>query len=320
MKTYGGNCQEYGCSVQSTSDGGYIVAGYSWSFGAGNPFHTNVYLIKTDAKGDTLWTKIYGDTANDRGYSVQLTSDGGYIIAGFTESFGSGKSDVWLLKTDSNGDTLWTKTYGGEDEDLGYFVQQVSDGGYIIAGYRDDDLYLIKTDPNGDTMWTKTYGGSGCDEARAVYQTPDNGFIVAGWTNSFGAGGDDIWLIKTDANGDTLWAKTYGGPDDETGNSLHPTSDGGYIITGTTSKPLDYDCYVYIVKTNENGELLWTKTFGEVYFQTSYSVDNTLDGGYIIAGWKENIDTGRSVILLIKIGSSRFRVGKNSVLGTITSC
>jgi hypothetical protein len=136
MKTYGGNCQEYGCSVQSTSDGGYIVAGYSWSFGAGNPFHTNVYLIKTDAKGDTLWTKIYGDTANDRGYSVQLTSDGGYIIAGFTESFGSGKSDVWLLKTDSNGDTLWTKIYGGEDEDLGYFVQQVSDGVISLQEFR----------------------------------------------------------------------------------------------------------------------------------------------------------------------------------------
>jgi hypothetical protein len=203
-RTYGGTNSDYGCSVQPTADGGYIVAGSTASFGAGNG---DVYLIKTDASGDTLWTRTYGGTSDDYGWSVQLTSDGGYIIAGYSSSFGAGDYDVYLIRTSPSGDSLWTRTYGGTSLDKGYSVQQTSDGGYIVVGYTksygagDVDAYLVKTDSSGDALWTRTYGGTNSDNGHSVQQTSDGGYIIAGQTRSFGAGSLDVYLIKTDANG-----------------------------------------------------------------------------------------------------------------------
>ena len=211
-RDYGGAGTEYSYSVQQTTDAGYIVAGGTLSFG--NSYQ--VYLIKTNASGDTLWTRTYGGTNYDYGRSVQQTSDAGYIIAGFTNSFGAGGMDVYLIKTNASGDTLWTRTYGGTDNDPGYSVQQTSDTGYIVAGATHsfgagDDVYLIKTDGSGDTLWTRTYGGTNQDLGYSVRQTSDGGYIIVGSTNSFGAGNYDVWLIKTNASGDTLWTRTYGG-------------------------------------------------------------------------------------------------------------
>jgi len=165
----------------------------------------------------SIFQKTYGGGLNDLGWAVEQTNDGGYIVAGSAESFGAGAADFYLIKTDANGDTLWTRTYGGGGDDFGRAVEQTTDGGYIVAGYTTsfgagvEDVYLIKTDTNGDTLWTKTYGGAGDDRGWAVEQTTDGGYIVAGGTLSFGAGGNDVYLIKTDANGDTLWTRTYGG-------------------------------------------------------------------------------------------------------------
>ena len=152
--------------------------------------------------GDTLWTRTYGGSREDRGYSVQQTSDGGYIIAGGTESFGAGERDVYLVKTDSSGDTLWTRTYGGSYQDQGFSLQQTSDGGYIIAGVTRSfgaggyDVYFVKTDSSADTLWTRTYGGSDDDRGRSVQQTSDGGYVIAGYTGSFGAGYSDVYLVK----------------------------------------------------------------------------------------------------------------------------
>jgi hypothetical protein len=204
-KTYGRTYADYASSVQQTSDGGYIVAGYTNSFGAGM---SDIFLIKTDANGDIIWAKTYGGTSGDNAYSVQQTSDGGYIVAGRTASFGAGGTDIFLIKTDANGNIIWAKTYGGTYDDWAYSVQQTSDGGYILAGYTDSfyavrlDIFLIKTDANGNIIWAKTYGGTSGDNAYSVQQTSDGGYIVAGYTNSFGAGWTDAFLIKTDENGD----------------------------------------------------------------------------------------------------------------------
>jgi len=280
-KTFGGNGWDSGSSVQQTSDGGYIIIGYTESFGAGNG---DAWLIKTDANGDTLWTKTFGGGSYDWGNSGQQTSDGGYIITGETHSFGAGNGDAWLIKTDANGDTLWTKTFGGVGTENGQSVRQTSDGGYIITGEIHPfgpgsiDIWLIKTDANGNALWTKTFGGSGADYGRTVQQTSDGGYIITGSTASFGAGDLDVWLIKTDANGDTLWTTTLGGNLHDTGNSAQQTSDGGYIITGSSG------VFAALFKTDANGDSLWGKAFGPGGGDTGSSVQQTSDGGYIITG------------------------------------
>ena len=164
--------------------------------------------MKTNASGDTLWTRTYGGTRIEEGYSVRQTTDGGYIVAGYTNSFGGARnSDAYLIKTNASGDTLWTRIYGATDYDVAGSVQQTSDGGYIVAGmtypfwYLGTDLWLIKTNASGDTLWTKIYGGQSGDEGNSVQQTSDGGYIVAGSTASFGAGASDVYLIKTDADG-----------------------------------------------------------------------------------------------------------------------
>ena len=255
-RTYGGTDNDAGHSVQQTSDGGYIIAGGTASFGAGA---YDVCLIKTNAFGDTVWTRAYGGTGDDFGHSVQQTSDGGYIVAGYTKSFGAGGCDFYLIKTNTFGDTLWTRTYGGTGFDEGFSVQQTLDGGYILAGWTNSfgagsyDSYVVKTNASGDTLWTRTYGGTSQDAVRAVQQTSDGGYTLAGWTNSFGAGVQDVYLIKTNASGDTSWTWTYGGTGDDEGYSVQQASDGGYVITGYTTSFGAGGSDVYLIKTDANG-------------------------------------------------------------------
>jgi arginine repressor len=257
-KTYGGTYYEYAYSVQQTSDGGYIVAGWTNSFGADS---TDIFLIKTDANGNIIWAKTYGGTSDDRARFVQQTSDGGYIVAGYTYFFGAASFDIFLIKTDANGNVQWAKTYGGTSYDWDYSVQQTSDGGYIVAGWTwsfgagYDDIFLIKTDTNGNIIWAKTYGGTGYEKAFSVQQTSDGGYIVAGSTGSFGVGGGDLFLIKTDANGNVIWAKTYGGTSGDVAYSVQQTSDGGYIVSGSTSSFGAGGGDIFLIKTDANGNI-----------------------------------------------------------------
>jgi len=284
-RTYGGTNIDYAWSVQQTSDGGYIVAGYTNSFGAGGG---DIFLIKTDAFGNVQWAKTYGGTGADSVYSVQQTSDGGYIVAGFTSSFGAGGGDIFLIKTDANGNIQWAKTYGGTGWDDAYSVQQTSDGGYIVAGFTSSfgagyyDIFLVKIDANGNVIWAKTYGGIYSDYAHSVQQTSDGGYIVAGYTGSFGAGFSDIFLVKTDANGNISWAKTYGGTNQDWVYSVQQTSDGGYIVTGRTLSFGPGD--IFLIKTNASGNIQWAKTYGGPTYKVARFVKQTSEGGYIVAG------------------------------------
>jgi len=290
-RTYGGTSIEWGYSVQQTSDGGYIVTGGTTSFGNDE----QVYLIKTNASGDTLWTRNYGGAVRDRGNSVQQTFDGGYIVVGNTNSFGSGYQ-VYLIKTDTDGDTLWTQTYGGVGS-FGYSVQQTSDSGYIVAGNDSSlDVYLIKTNASGDTLWSKTYGGTSIEWGYSVQQTSDTGFIVAGGTTSFG-NSDQVYLIKTNASGDTLWTRNYGGTGRERGNAVQQTSDGGYIVAGY-AESFGNDFQVYLIKTNASGDTLWTGNYGGAGNDGGYSVQQTSDGGYIVAGRTESFGDSVQVYLI----------------------
>jgi len=305
-RTYGGSQWEEGHSVQQTSDGEYIIAGFTGSFGAGG---WDVYLVKTDSCGNTLWTRTYGGVYDDQGRSVQQTTEGGYIIAGFTGSFGAGSRDVYLVKTDSSGDTLWTRTYGGSEHDCGYCVEQTPDGGYIIAGATSSfgagagDVYLLKTNSWGDTLWTRTYGGRNDDGGWCLRQTSDGGYVIVGYTRSFGAGGYDVYLVRTDSSGGTLWTRTYGGSRYDWGRSVQQTYDGGYVIGGYSRSFGACGYNVYLLKTDSCGDTLWTRTYGGSDDDGAYSVRQTSDGGYIIAGWTRSFGAGLSDLCLLKTDS-----------------
>ncbi|MCH8331282.1 MAG: hypothetical protein IH946_07855, partial [Bacteroidetes bacterium] len=210
----GGTNDEEGRSVVQTDDDGFLFLGSTESFGAGL---NDIYLVRLDQLGDTIWTRTYGGTDDDLGHYISSTNDGGYIVTGSTSSFGAGSSDCYLLRLDSLGDTLWTRTYGYSTlDDYGTSVQQTTDEGYIITGNKGGGgVYLVKTDSLGDTLWTKTYGGTSTDEGHCVQQTTDGGYIITGYTGSYGSGSYDFYLIKTNFLGDSLWTKTFGGAEDE---------------------------------------------------------------------------------------------------------
>jgi hypothetical protein len=306
-KTYGGTDDDSAYSVVQTSDSGYALAGYTSSFGAGS---LDAWLIKTDSLGNMLWDKTYGGTEQDECYSVVQTNDGGYALAGLTLSFGAGNGDAWLVKIDSSGNMLWYKTYGGTGQEWGLSVIQTSDSGYALAGSTTSfgaggwDAYLVKTNVSSNIQWSKTYGGTGTEEANSVVQTSDGGYALAGSTTSFGAGSEDAWLVRTDAFGNVQWNTTYGGTSDDFAHSVVQTSDGGYALAGGTTSygAGSYDSW--LVKTDLNGNAQWDKTYGGTFGDAAFSVVQTSDGGYALAGSTTSFGAGMDDAWLIKIGST----------------
>ena len=292
-RLYGGPDYDEARSVLQTTHGGYIIAGWTKSFGIGS---SNIYLIRTNSQGDTLWTRTYGGSYINFAESLQKTFDGGYVISGYTRAHIGDLTDMFLVRIDSLGDTLWTRSFGGADNRTANDVKQTSDGGYILAGGNphsggsEYDMYLVKTDSLGDTLWTRTYGGSDRDGAVSVLQTEDGGYIATGYTRSFGAGEGDIWVIRTDLLGDTIWTRTYGSVDNEYATSMQETLHGGYIIVGATGT-YGGETDLYLIKIDNAGDTLWTLIYGGEDIDVGTSVDLTNDGGYIIAGYTWNWET-----------------------------
>ena len=287
MKTFGGTLWDYGNSVQQTKEGGYIIVGETSLIEDGT---SDIWLIKTDFYGNEEWMKTFDGSNRDFASSIQETIDGGYI---FTGSTGSGDyNEAWLIKTDSQGNEDWNQTFGGGNYDRGNSVQQTNDGGYIItgeissSGNGSSDVLLIKTDHKGNKEWEHTFGGDYYDRGYSVQQTRDGGFIIAGSTRSNGDSYDDLWLIKADSLGNEEWNRTFGGGYIDIGHFVYETTDNGYVITGYTQSYGNGSRDVWLIKTDSQGNQEWNRTFGDSFVDFGKSVQQTIDGGYIITGSK----------------------------------
>jgi predicted secreted protein len=259
-QTYGGTRPDEAYALVQTADGGYALAGRIWSVSSGSDF----WLVKTDSAGTMEWNNTFSGGNDDEAYALVQTADGGYALAGH-----NGGYDFWLVKTDSTGNMQWNTTYGGTGIDGTRGLVQTPDGGYAMAGYTgsfgagNQDFWLVKTDSTGNMQWNRTYGGTLDDIALALVYTSEGGYSIAGYTNSYGAGYDDFLLVKTDADGNIQWNRTYGGPNYDEANALVQTTDGGYALAGYVSELGTINGW--LVKTDVHGNpegsesgLAWT--------------------------------------------------------------
>lgn len=320
----GGNEAEAADCIQKTSDGGYIVVGFSASNnGDVSGWHGNIdfWIVKLSNNGDIQWQKMLGGTKAESAYSVQQTDDGGYIVAGYTNSNDGdvsglhGDSDFWVVKVNSFGDIEWQKTLGGTNEEVARSIQQTSDGGYIVAGWSFStdgdvtvnqgylDVWVVKLDELGSIQWQKSYGGgSGADRAWCIRQTNDGGFILTGETSSGDGdvsgyhGSNDFWVLKLSNTGSIEWQRALGGSGIEAAYSIEQTNDGGYIVGGLMSSndgdiTLHHGLFDYwIVKLGISGDIQWQKSFGGSDSDWGRSVCQTNDGGYVITGETASIN------------------------------
>lgn len=293
-RTYGEEGDDFAgltrCIVQTTDDGYIIAGGINHILAPSSS--GDAWLVKTDASGNILWNKTYGGIGNDWAFSIVQTLDGGYAWTGSTDSYGTGSldHDFWLVKTDSFGNMLWNKTYGGTSPEWPITIIQTLDGGFALAGYTysfgagSADFWLIKTNVSGNVQWNKTYGGTNSDIGYSIVQTPEGGYAFCGFTQSSGAGSDDFWLIRTDAIGDPIWNETYGGTGADMAHSMVQTSDGGYVIIGQTTSYGVGNADFWIVKVDDSGNHQWNRTYGGAGVDIANSVVQTNGGGYVIVG------------------------------------
>ncbi|MDR2207326.1 MAG: T9SS type A sorting domain-containing protein [Flavobacteriaceae bacterium] len=317
-KNWGGSGEDRANSVQQTTDGGYIAAGFTFSNDgdvSGNQGNADFWVVKLDANGNLDWKKALGGTAEDRANSIEQTTDGGYIVAGYTRSNNGdvsgnhGLSDFWVVKLDGSGNLEWQKTLGGTADDRANSVQETTDGGYIVAGYTNSnngdvsgnhgqaDFWIVKLDGSGNFQWQKALGGSFIDEAYSVRQTADGGYIAAGHTVSINTGDvtgnhgiNDFWVVRLDSGGALIWQKALGGTQQDIARSIQQTADGGYIVTGHTQSNDDdvsgnhgFDDF-WVVKLDTSGGLEWQKTLGGSDIDQAHSVQQTTDSGFIVLG------------------------------------
>lgn len=287
IKSYGQKGYNYGMKVMQTSDDGYIILGNKSGF-VGN---TDVYLLKTDFAGNYIWDKAFGSGEIDWAEDIITTKDHGYVITGFQTTNLSSDYNFMLLKTDSIGNMIWIKNYGGSNWDLAHSVIETPDSGYIMVGETysfgngNNDIYILKTNKNGDSLWSKVYGGFQNDVANDISNVHDGNFLITGTTSSFGKGKDDIYIIKINNTGDTLWTKTFGDTLDDKANAGIETVDHGIAITGSTqnfgAKAMDG----FLMKLNSTGNELWTRVYGGPNEEECYDLIQKANEQYFMAAF-----------------------------------
>ena len=306
VRTYGGPSIDQGTSVASTPDGGLIVAGTTNSYGAGD---YDTWILKLDSSGTVQWQKAYGGSGEEWPWSVITTSDGGYAVCGYTYSFGSGSADWWILKLGASGNIEWQKAYGGSGFDHARSIRQTADGGFIAAGSTasygagGQDAWILKLSSSGNIQWQKTYGKTFDDAAVSIEQTTDGGYIFAGWT-SVTATTENAWVFKLDASGNLQWERVYGSVADQIAQAIHQTSDGGYIVAAedVDSGTGTYDFVV--LKIDASGNIAWQRRYSGVGNDDPWTMQLAADGGYIVAGRTTSFGAGSYDAWILKLDAS----------------
>ena len=292
--TFGDASYDYGRSLIELNDGGYLIAGNTSLLGDN---YSNALLIKIDHTGKEMWKRDYTFSSVDRLNMVKELQDGSLVAAGFTMSSTNYSKDIFVIKTDAQGNLEWQRSYGDAQDETANSIDISIDGGFIISGEVINEntgfslCYLIKIDNEGELDWSNTFGGSQNDNGLSVISTNDAGFAITGMTRSLGDSNGDVWLIKVNSNGEMEWERTYGGDDTEYGRTIQQTVDGGYIIIGQTeSFGLGYND-AYLIKTDSQGNEIWSQTFGGQGTDQGRQVVNTLDEGYLISGYTDSFGT-----------------------------
>lgn len=307
-KAYGSDEVDWAEDFVKTKDNGYAIAGYITI--PQNNDDYNILLMKTDSVGTLLWMKNYGGSNWDLAHSLVETPDSGFIVTGETYSYGNGNNDAFVLRTDKNGDSLWMKTYGGQNSDNAYDISACNDGSFILTGSTRSfgkggyDIYLLKIDTSGDTLWTRTYGDTLDDKAFAGIETSDNGIAVTGSTYNFNANGKDAYILKTDENGNQQWLRVYGGSLEEEQYDIIE-KPYGYLFTAGYTSSFGYvgTKELYMINTDSYGWFMTGPTFGGSKEDVANSCINTLSGGLAIIGSTESMGLGLSNILLLNSDS-----------------
>lgn len=299
-----------------TPDGGYAFVGEKWSFDFFYFSKNDMWLIKTDSNGAVEWNQSYGGNFNEAAYGLIQSADGGYILAGYTDSYGAGEKDMWLIKTDANGTLQWDQSYGGNMNEEAFGLIQTVDGGYALAGYTESygngkkDVWLIKTDVNGTIQWNQTYGGTENEEVYTLVQTVDGDFLLAGYTESYGVGEEDIWLVKTDQSGARHWDKTFGSYWSDKAQALIQTTDGNFALAGSIywDPRCEHPCHfnMFLAKIDITGNEQWNQSYGGVNGDKAYGLLQTSDENFLLAGYTESYGAGGWDMWLVKTIKRRY--------------
>ncbi|MBZ0202993.1 MAG: hypothetical protein K8I03_08260 [Ignavibacteria bacterium] len=314
-KTFGSNLSDLVTGVRQAGDGGIVMCGYTIASAFGD---NDIFIMKLDAAGNLIWSKLLGGSGNDQATYLERTADGGFIIGGHSNSY-SGTFDPIAIKIDAAGNVMWTKYYRWWNQDYSNCIIQTSDGGYIMTGYSDSygsggyDIYSLKLDQTGGIMWVRCYGGSANDIGNAIRETPDAGYIIGGYTFSFGSLGDG-YIIKLYGDGAVRWSKTYGGTGLDNIKDIQNSSNG-FIACGSTVSfgLIDEDAYVFNID-NQDGFVYWTRTFdGTAGGNSGFTkVFQTSDGGFILGGSMQNLAENQLDMALVKLyGDGVFNFAKS---------
>ncbi|QHV95657.1 PKD domain-containing protein [Spirosoma endbachense] len=339
-KAFGGSNDDVLTSILATSDGGFLLGGNSKSDqdgnkstpkqGGGSSDIGDMWVVKIDGSGNKVWDKAFGSNDSDGISAMVATSDGGFLLGGYSDSDQTGSksapkrggTDMWVVKIDGGGNKIWDKTFGGADSDYLNSMVATSDGGFLLGGYSrssqdgnksdanrgQEDYWVVKIDGSGNKVWDKTFGGSDTDYLNSVATTSDGGFLLGGYSRSSqdgnksdaNRGQEDYWVVKIDGSGNKIWDKTFGGSSGDNLRAMAATSDGGFLLggasgsgqTGNKSAPYQGAYDYWVVKINGSGSKVWDKTFGGSSNDMMYSLLATSDGGFLFGGNSNSDQSG----------------------------